>query len=84
MGKLLSQYRKISRGSPSLFQHCSGIETTLRVENNTISSRGLARFPVDSLMSHSTEMFVGETFNVPKKLGYRETLCIMEGITIFH
>ena len=44
----------------------------MREVDVTIFSQMVARIPFDTFMSHSTEVFVGETFNVSESLGYRD------------
>ena len=61
------------------------VSKKLREEDITNFSQEVARFPVDPLMSHSTEIIVGETVNVSESVGYRRNFCIMGvGITILH
>ena len=45
--------------------------------------KGVSRFSVENFWSHSAEKFRGHPFNVSEKLGYRNILCIIGGITIF-
>ena len=42
----------------------------LRGQNLTIFCQRVARFPVDSLVSHCTEFFVGEPIRLPESSGY--------------
>ena len=42
----------------------------LRGQAFSIFCQGVARFPVDSFMSHSTEFFVGEPIKLPESSGY--------------
>ena len=49
----------------------------------TIFCQVVARFPVEFLLSHSTNFFVGKPFKVPEKIGYREILCMMGWYHVF-
>ena len=46
-------------------------------EDIKIFSHRVTCFPVDTFKSHSTEIFVGEPFNVSEESGYRKTFFIM-------
>ena len=62
-----------------MFQKNPGVENVFALpeEDITIFCQVVARFPVESFMSHSTQFFVGEPFNVLEKIGYRKILCMM-------
>ena len=57
-----------------MFQKIHGLEFFLREDDITIFSQGVARIPLDTFMSHSTEVFLGETLNVSENLGHRDFL----------
>ena len=80
-----SHYRKVSEGSPSVFQKNAGVEKVFALpeEDITIFCQVVARFPVDSFKSHSTECFVGAPFNVSEKFGYRTILSMMGWYHVF-
>ena len=68
----MSQDRNFFWGNILCFRKCL-------VRKQITNNRGLSSFCVGNFFSHSTEIFVGETFNVSEGSGYRETLCMMGG-----
>ena len=68
-----------------MFQKNPGVEKVFALpeEDITIFCQVVARFPVDSFMSHSTEFFVGAPFNVSENFGYRNILFMMGWYHVF-
>ena len=66
------------------FRNLAVPKTFLREADNTIFSQGVARVPVGSFMSHSTNAFAWEPSNVSKKPGSRKFYAYWGGVAIFH
>ena len=53
------------------------------VSKRFMDEKGVLHLSVEIFWPHSAEKFRGHSFNVSENLGYRKTLCIIGGITIF-